>query len=165
MAEQDVLNQMTKAANIKNKRYELSPEMQVYAEAVLQEKMLAIDPARVKYVLVYPNINKTTAATCLVANNMVNFFGDTDFIISASGELWDALSPNLRSILMYHEILHIACSQNEKTGEWKFGLRDHDVKEFREIILAYGIDWLDDLRATFIESGGFEPGDIETLSI
>lgn len=154
-----------KAASIKNKRYELSEEMCRVAREVFEEKMLDIRPARVKYVLVYPNIAKTTAATCTLASNMVNFFGECDFIISASGDLWDALSPDLRSILMFHELLHVVCTQNEKTGDWKFSLREHDVQEFKEIINLYGIDWLDELKATFIEAGGFDPGDIDTLGL
>ena len=154
-----------KAASIKNKRYELSSDMEVVAREVLSTKNLSIRPSRVRYVKVYPNINKTTAATCGIASNLVNFFGEADFVVSASGDLWDALTPPLRSILMYHELLHIMCIQNEKTGDWKFSLRDHDIQEFREIINSYGIDWLDEVKTTFIESGGFEPGEIDTLGI
>lgn len=156
---------MSTQKQIKNKRYEMSESMETVAKHVLETTQLRIYPARVKYVLVYPNINKTTAATCTIASNLVNFFGDTDYIISASGELWDALTPDLREILMYHELLHIMPVQNEKTGEYKFSLRDHDVMEFREIITEHGIDWLEQVKATFIESGEFEPGEIDTLSL
>ena len=154
-----------KSASIKNKRYELSEDMRDVARDVLEAKNLSIRPARVRYVKVYPNINKTTAATCGIASNLVNFFGEADFVISAGGDLWDALTPDLRSILMYHELLHIVCTQNEKTGDFKFSLREHDINEFREIISSYGIDWIEDLKTVFIESGGFEPGEIDNLGL
>ena len=159
------MSEDVKAVNIKNKRYEISPDMEECAKAVLDAKNLSVRPSRVRYVKVYPNINKTTAATCGIASNLVNFFADADFVISASGDLWDALTPDLRSILMYHELLHIVCTQNEKTGDFKFSLREHDIQEFREIISAYGVDWIYDIKNTFITSGGFEPEDIDTLSL
>ncbi len=155
----------TKVAQIKNKRYELSAEAETLAEQVLAEKELDIRPAIVKYVLVYPMINKTTAASCMVSSNMVKFFGESDYIISLSGDLWDALPEDTKKILLFHELLHIRPVQHPKTGEWKFSIRDHDIMEFKEIIRTYGIDWLEEVKSTFIESGGFDPEEIETLTL
>ena len=155
----------TKAASIKNKTYRLSPDVESYAERVIENKCLHIAPARVKYVATSPNISKNVAARCTRASNFVTFFGECDYVIEVSGDLWDALPGNLREILLYHELLHISCVQNEKTGDWKFNLRDHDIQEFSEIITEYGIDWLADVKTIFIESGGFEPDEVDALSI
>ena len=158
-------NKPTKAASIKNKRYELSADVELVALQVVNNTMLSLSPARVKYMKVYPNIAKTVAGTCTLSSNLVNFFGECDYIVSVSGELWDALNDKLRFILVYHELLHIMPVQNEKTGDWKFTLRDHDIQEFKEIINSYGVNWIEDIKSVFIESGGFEPGEIETLTI
>jgi predicted metallopeptidase len=158
-------NASEKTASIKNKRYELSADVGLVAMQVINSTMLTIAPARVKYVKVYPNIAKDKAATCTLASNLVNFFGECDYIVSVSGELWDALNDKLKYILVYHELLHIMPIQNEKTGDWKFALREHDIMEFREIINTYGINWLDELREAFENSGGFEPGEIENISL
>lgn len=158
-------NKSEKSASIKNKRYEMSADVGLVAMQVINATMVSIAPARVKYIKVYPNIAKDKAATCTLASNLVNFFGECDYIISVSGELWDALNDKLKFILVYHELLHVMPVQNEKTGDWKFLLRDHDIQEFREIINAYGIDWLNDLKEAFELSGGFEPGEIDNISL
>ncbi len=155
----------TKKAQIKNKTYEISSEIEECAVEVLREKRLSIYPARVRYLKTSPHIAKNVAARCNKASNFVTFFGECDFLIEVSGDLWDALPDDLQKILVYHELLHIMCTQNEKTGEWKFGLRDHDINEFREIIFDYGINWLDRVKETFIQSGGFEPDEIDNLGI
>ncbi len=155
----------TKTAQIKNKRYEISPDLAEIATKILGEKMLDIRPARVRYVLVYPNIDKTTAGRCMVANAMVTLMGDCDFVIQMSGDLWDALPVDLQNILMYHELLHINCVQHPKTGDWKFNIRDHDINEFREVIEEHGIDWLAEVKDVFITSGGFDPEEVDILSI
>lgn len=155
----------TKKAQIKNKTYEISPEIEACAKEVFTAKRLSIFPARVRYVKTSPHISKTIAARCNKASNFVTFFGECDFVIEVSGDLWDALSEDLQKILLYHELLHIFCVQNEKTGEWNFSLRDHDINEFKEIIREYGIDWLDKVKEAFIESGGFDPDEIDNLGI
>ena len=155
----------SKTANIKNKQYKISPELTELAQEVIRIKCLNIKPARITFVLVYPNINKWTAAQCMLANPMVTLLGDCDFVIQFSGELYDALSHELREILMHHELLHVVSTLNEKSGDWKFSLREHDVNEFREIIELHGLDWLSAVKNAFIESGGFEPDEVETISL
>ena len=154
-----------KVTAIKNRTYEVSQEIEQCAMEVILKKNLSIVPARVKFLKTSPYIEKNIAARCTRANNFVMLFGEVEFVIECSGDLWDSLSLELREILLYHELLHIVCTQNEKSGEWKFSLRQHDVNEFSEIIQEYGIDWLSDVKNIFISSGGFEPDEITTLTL
>ena len=56
------------------------------------QKGLDIAPARVKFIKVYPCIGKTIAATCTLANNLVNFFGECDFTPLAQQRIFLAQS-------------------------------------------------------------------------
>ena len=156
---------MSDKLDFHKKQYVVSPELDKLAQDVIANKSLLVSPARVKYVLVYPHINKKTAGRCILANTMVKLFGDCDYIIQMSGDLWDQLDDKRREILMWHELKHVLPIQNEKTGEWNFKLREHDVMEFFDIIKAEGIDWLSELKALHQSVYDLEPKDVDGFSL
>jgi hypothetical protein len=51
---------------------------------------------------------------------------------------------DVQELIMWHELLHIEPTMNKK-GDIKFQIRDHNVKDFRCIIEAKGIDWVEDI--------------------
>lgn len=101
-------------------------------------------PAEICILVVYPDISKSIAGRCIKASNQLKFFSEFDYIIELSGSLWDTLSQQQKYLLLYHEVLHIDISF-DKDGEIKYLLKDHNVKDFREIISKYGIDWIEDI--------------------
>jgi len=165
MDQSTLLTPVVTSKLIKGKRYQLAPELEPYAARVLETREITIDPARVKYVLTYPHITKTTAGRCTLANPLLSFFGLTDYIIQMSGDLWDALPENLRYILMEHELRHIYPKFNEKKMEWDFHLRDHDVQDFSAIIKEYGVHWLADIKTVFASVYDLAPEDAETIGL
>lgn len=105
---------------------------------------------KICYLKVYPYITKLVAGRCIKSSHTVKYFSDFDYVIEVSGELWDKLNDITKEVLIWHELLHIQVEFN-KNGEKLLKLRDHDVKDFSEIIKRYGIDWFTDLR-TFASS-------------
>src|SRR5271157_4156665 len=116
------------------KEFKEEPELKVLAEKVIDEQKLDVFPAKIIYLTVYPHVSKTTAGRCIRANNELKHFSKHDYIIEMSGDLWDALDESTQYILMHHELLHVLPTMNEKTGEWEYKIRDHDVQDFSKII-------------------------------
>jgi len=152
---------MSNVLELKKKRYEVSTEVEEVAVGVVDAKQLNIEPAQVKYVLVYPGINKTTAARCMATNPMIKLFGDCDYIIQVAGDLWDDLDEDRKKILMWHELMHILPIQNPKSGEWSFKLREHDIMDFNVIIKQHGVEWFSELKTLFSSVYDLEPNDLE----
>ena len=146
---------MAKELKEKNKSYVQSQELEAYANEVIKKKHMTI-PANVAYVLVYPYIGKAVAGRCIRANSMTKLFGECDYIIQMSGDLWDRLDEERQEILMYHELLHILVTQDKK-GNSVYKLRDHDVQDFEAIIRKYGIEWLSELKDLHASVYDLEP--------
>ena len=150
---------------IKNKHYAHAPDLATLAQRLIERKGLELGPARVAYLLVYPAVTSGTAARCVLANNHVQFFAGVDYIIEVSGDLWESLTEPTREILLHHELLHILPVYNEKKETWAFKLRDHDIKDFMEIVREYGIDWLTTLRNTFLSAYDLDPTTSEGIKL
>jgi len=154
---------MSDVLEVKKKRYEVSDEVKAVADEVMVTKNMDLKPATIKYVLVFPGINKKTAARCMLSNPMLKLFGECDYIIQVSGDLWNKLDDDRKKILMYHELLHVFPVQNAKSGNWDFHIRSHDVEDFFVILKNHGVDWISDLRTLF--SSVYDIDDLDTLSL
>lgn len=136
---------------IKGKKYELNDDLKVLAKDVLSKKPnLDIGYAKVAYMLVHPNINKTTAGRCIRANKELKFFSGYDYLIQMSGTLWEMLDEETQFVLMYHELKHISVDE-DKDGNEVYKIRRHDVEDFSDIIDEHGIKWIHKIRAKAIE--------------
>lgn len=124
------------------KEFEVSDELKKLAEDIIASEKLDISPARVEYLLVHPEISKTIAGRCIRTSKELKFFSSYDYLIEISATLWNALDDSTRYILMLHELKHILPIMDEKTGEWKYDIRKHDVEDFSDIIKKHGIDWI-----------------------
>lgn len=125
---------------INGKTYAESDDVKRVAEAVIAKRSLNLQNARVRYVEVGPKISKGVAAVCKKASPFAEFFGDCDYTISVSQDLWKLLTEEVKEILVYHELLHIKTKMT-RTGDIKYCVRDHNVKDFKNIIDQHGIDW------------------------
>jgi predicted metallopeptidase len=128
---------MNKLLEISN---EESPEVFNLAKTVISEENLTLEPAKIGYLIVSPNISKTVAARCIKTNKELKFFSGYDYLIEVSGELWDVLDESIKKILLLHELLHVGFGY-DKLGNLKFQIRNHNVEDFSYIIKKYGIDW------------------------
>ena len=154
---------MADSLTIRNKEYVKSTEVEQLAADVIAEKTLDVSPARIKYLLIYPHINKTTAGRCNKATNLLKFYGEVDYVIELSGEFYDQLDKDRRKILLWHELLHVHPIINEKTGEWEFKIRKHDIGDFATIINEYGVKWISEFKTIF--SSVYDLDNLNELSL
>jgi hypothetical protein len=106
------------------------------------EHGFALGDATIQPIFVYPYVSKTTVARVVRANPHVKFFSNCDYVLEISGSYWDRLSSEVRDILMHHECEHMVVKY-DKAGNPHFTLRDHNIKDFRTVIDAHGLDWFD----------------------
>lgn len=139
-------SQKTQKEPKKPKEMILAPEVRAVAEKVIKDEKLELNPAKIEYCLVYPNVSKLKLAQCRRNNLALKFFSKVDYLIEVSGDIWDKLDEKTKYILVLHELLHVLPIYAEKAGTWKMRLRKHDVMDFYRIIKKYGIDWVGDLR-------------------
>ena len=154
---------MSDKVDVGKKTYEVSPTVETLSKKVIADKNMELEPAVIKYVKVYPYISKKVAGRCILSYPMIKLFGECDYIIQVSGQLWDELDEERKEILMYHELLHVKPVHNEKNGEWRFTLRDHDIQDFYVIIKQHGIDWFNELKTLNASVYGIEDSEGFTI--
>ncbi|MCU7496514.1 MAG: hypothetical protein HF314_12550 [Ignavibacteria bacterium] len=128
------------------REFVLCEEMKFMAQEIISEEKIDVHPAKIEYVTIEPNISKSTAAKCVKTGKELKFFSNLDYVIEVSGELWTALDKETRRILLEHELRHILVLQNDKTGDWNFKLRKHDIQDFGRIVSKNGVDWIKKVR-------------------
>jgi len=156
---------MSNTTKIKKKEYVKSPDVENLAEEVIKDKLIQIGNARIKYLLVYPTISKTTAGRCTRASNLLKVFGECDYVIELSGEFWDKITEEQRMILLWHELLHVLAITNDKSGEWEYRIRRHDINEFYIIVKKYGVDWHSNLKTLFSSVYDLSPEEVESFEL
>lgn len=156
---------MNDTVKVGKKNYVKSQDLEILADKVIHNKNMGIENVSIKYLLVYPQISKTVAGRCHRANDLLKVYGDCDYVIQMSGDLWDNIDDDTKAILMWHELLHVHAVMNEKTGEWNYGLRDHDVKDFYTIIQTHGIDWFGNLKTMFSSVYDIDPTKLDKFTL
>jgi predicted metallopeptidase len=143
----------------------LSEDMKFMAQEIISAKRIDIHPAKIEYVTVEPNISKSTAARCVKTNKELKFFSGLDYIIEVSAELWTSLDLETRKVLLEHELRHILVLQNDKTGDWKFTVRKHDVQDFGKIITDHGIEWIKRIKLCLSSLYDLTPAEEDKIQI
>ena len=156
---------MSDTVKVGKKEYVKSQDLEILADKVINDKNMGIENVAIKYLLVYPQISKTTAGRCIRANDLLKVYSDCDYVVQMSGDLWDQIDDDTKTILMWHELLHVSAIMNEKTGEWDYRLRDHDVQDFYTIIQAHGIDWFGKLKTLFSSVYDIDPTKLDGFSL
>lgn len=129
------------------KSFTISTHLKELAQSIIDEGHgLALGDAKIEYLIVSPYISKKTAGRCIRTGAELNFFSEADYLIEISEKIWNAIDEKTQKILMLHELMHIDCTMNDK-GEYKYGMRDHDIQDFMHIIKNHGIDWFKTLSA------------------
>lgn len=122
---------------------------------VVEEENIDIAEAKICGLQVSPSIGDFIAGRCIRSGKQLKHFSGYDYIIEVSGELWDLLNEQTKYLLVYHELLHIGIKY-KKDGSVVYGIVDHDIKDFRNIIKKYGIDWISEvnlLNSTLVDEG------------
>jgi hypothetical protein len=85
---------------------------------------------------------------CIKCSDLAREFSDYDFINVINKIVWDDMGFTVekKKALLDHEMMHIAPTYNEETGEVKydergrmlFRMRKHDIEEFSAIVARHG---------------------------
>ena len=122
-----------------------SQKIQFLMKEMIKENNIDIGSAKICGLMVYPNINKTTAGRCIKAGKELKFFSNYDYIIEISQEYWDNLTEQAKKILILHELMHIDIRYT-KQGKEIFGIKSHDVEDFAVLLEKYGLNWLKEIK-------------------
>jgi len=139
-------------------------ELVVIANKVIDDHKLELNGVKIKYVLVVPNITKTVVGKCIRPNAELKYFGEFDYLVEFSDDIWQAMTPEDREILMLHELKHIFVTDDDE-GKTHFKIMDHDVKDFMYIINKFGIDWHSRLRHTAASLHDFQHGEVDKIKL
>jgi len=69
---------------------------------------------------------------------------EANFIMTVALEVWNTMQPNQRIALIDHLLTRCVGTEDEKTGEMKYGIRPPQIQEFSEIAERHG-RWNDEL--------------------
>lgn len=144
--------------DVKDKKFVEGIDVKDVADKIISDGHVYIDPdIRVKYLVVYPFVTKTTAGKTVLANNELKVLGNCDYVIEISGELWDVLNEIDREFIVLHYLKKIQVTYDEKSKEPKLGLRKYDIETYREVYERYGVEQFDRIRAQAASVYELEP--------
>ncbi len=133
-------------------------------KVIADKKLDNVAPLTIKCVLVAPNISKYISAKCVLPSKELKFFGNFDYLLEFSEDVWSKIDDQTREILMWHELLHIQVT-NDKEGESVNTLYPHDVNEFYQIIQAHGINWLGEFKTIVASIHDLDPVEKDKIKI
>ena len=147
------------------KEFIQSDDLNEMASTVIREQSLELQPARISYLLVYPNISKTCVSKPIKTGRELRHYSNVEYLIEISGEVWDALDEKLRYALVHHQLKHIMPVMDDKTGDWKFEIRKHDVEDFRSVTKQHGTDWSSNVKTIVSSLYDLSPKAEDSISI
>lgn len=142
-----------------------SPEIEAFAQKVIEKHKLEFGPAEIGYFLVYPNLSKKMAAKAMKASREVKYYSGNDYLIEISGEVWDMLDDDTKEILVFHQLLRLEPVFKSKNQEWQFRLRKPDYGAFYKINEQYGADWYKTVQATVSSLYDLNPSEESKVSL
>jgi len=149
----------------KKKEFIEDEDLVILANKVIKEhKMDHLDGIRIKFVLVSPNISKTCAGKCIKPNAELKHYGDLDYLIEFSEDIWNGIKDETKEILMWHELRHILVTA-DKDGNTQYKILDHDIKDFLSIIDRHGVDWIEHIRQTANSIHDFQNGEQDKMKM
>jgi len=105
----------------------------------LQNPLMDACKAKIKY-LVKSAKKSTWLGQTHLAHGPWKHLSDFDYVIILWAEWWECASDHDKQALLYHELLHIALTQNET-----WALRKHTIQEFPEVVKQFGA-WTPELK-------------------
>lgn len=126
---------------LKTNKLEESPEAKAIMEDIIPEDVKEV--VNISVVFDLEEAKKWTAKA-KKADKFLNFYTGIDFIIVVNKEAFEKLSEEHKKALMKHEIDHIEVYE-DKEGNPKARLREHDVECFISVVEEYGT-WTPELK-------------------
>ena len=131
----------------KGPKYLVADEVALLAARIIDQWHSHLGEARIKYLFRNGKWSKkgnTTLGMARLASDDTRFIGQYEFVVIINLEAWNNASQEARIALLDHELSHCSCEE-DKSGNKRWSIIDHDVKEFVGIVSRHGI-WADDLK-------------------
>lgn len=127
-----------------------SESIQKFVDEVIKEENIELHGAKLKVILVSPEIGKLKPANLILANEDLEYFGDCNYLFKISEAHWNAFandtgSQDLRRILVCHFLAKIYITIG-KDGEIKYAKRDSEISGHRWVFNEYGNDYKNDME-------------------
>lgn len=143
----------------------VSESVRKFAEGVIADKQLVLDPAKVEYVLVSPNISKTRPARITRSNEIMKLFSDADYVVQVSEDVWNLLGDDIKTPIIHQLLMRINPVYNEKKGEWAFKFRSYDYSGFQQILSNYGTKWYNNMKVTVSSIHDLSPEQSDSITV
>lgn len=155
-----------KKEKVKNlKKFIEDESLVILANKVINaNKLDYLNQVRIKYVLIDMYISKTCVGKCIRASKELKHFGNLDYIIEFSKDVWDKITDETKEIVMLHELLHILLKMN-KSGDVDTKIFDYDIKDFSTIIKKYGVDWFKEFKIAVSSIRDLEPEATDNIKV
>lgn len=70
-----------------------------------------------------------------------------DYTITVYTKNTEHMDQDQLRVLIFHELLHIEILYDPETGGETYGIRKHDLQDFKTVVDRYGVDWAGDKGA------------------
>lgn len=120
-----------------------APEVEFEARVLIEVYHERLAQARIKYLFrteSWTSKGRTVYGKASKASERDRAIHGYDFIIVINRGVWRDMTPDQRKALVDHELSHCILTEN---GSW--GIADHDVQEFKQVIDRHGL-WAPDLK-------------------
>jgi len=135
----------------KGPKYMEAPEVQELAVKIIGDHHGALAEARIKYLFrngKWAKKSKTVLGQAKLASDDMRFIAEFDFIVFVNLAVWNNAPQAWREALLDHELSHCDCTE-DKAGNKKWSIVDHDVQEFVPVVRRHGL-WEADLQRMMI---------------
>lgn len=148
-----------------NKSFIESNELKEIANKVIENnKMDWLNAVRIRYLLVSPNVSKTMPGKIIKASDELQYFGDFDFLIEVSSDIYEKINTKLKESVIYHLLLHISVV-NKEDGETVLKIVNHNIQDFSQVLRNYGEEWFKNLKIIMSSVYDLKPENLDNIKI
>ena len=103
-------------------------DLETLGNKVITDKKMDLSGIKIKYILVHPYISKTCVARCIKPHNELKYFGNFDYLIEFSENVYSGLTDQLKEIVIWHELKDILI-KTDKEGKEVFTIDSLNFSE------------------------------------
>jgi hypothetical protein len=119
-----------------------APEVQELAARLISDIHTHLAEAGIKYLFrtgKWELRGKTILGKAEKVSNKWKHLTGYDFIVTINRDTWFANKPEIREAILDHELTHCARGEDDKQGNPKWYIQDHDLTDFVSIVRRHGL--------------------------
>ena len=125
---------------MKGDKYWPAVEVESIAKELIPQHHEVLAEANISYVFVEKMRSKgrESLGKLKLTSALENHMSGMDYVMFVNDETWKHLSKGQKVALVDHELCH-GDGQRTSTGEMVYGIRNHDLEEFTEVVKRHGL--------------------------